>query len=103
MEGINTVIRNNNGELQYIITEMQADRLTKEETIFRLSMILASSRTLQILTRQPKVGELKVTAAPAPKTKEPLPQQVAAVEDDNPEQEDKDVKKQREEQRNFFG
>lgn len=103
MEGINTVIRNNNVELQNIIKLVQGEAIKKEQLVFHLSLILASSRTLEILTRPSMVNNVNQQRVPAPKTKESLPKQVAAVEDDNPEQEDKDVKKQREEQRNFFG
>jgi len=100
-EPINEVLTLNNKELGRVIAGIKSETMSDTELILQLSVIKARGDVLEILT---DYGTAFISTedevSPPP---EPVPYFIAEVKDDNPEQEDKDAKKAREEELGFFG
>jgi len=103
-EAINKVLYRNNQSLNTVIKGIKEESLEDTELILQLSIIQARSQVLEMLTADLDQYELVDDGpeenVPPP---EPVPYFIAEVKDDNPEQEDKDAKKAREEELGFFG
>ena len=103
-EAINKVLCLNNQALNTVIKGIKEESLEDTELILQLSIIQARSQVLEMLTADLDQYEL-VDDGPEENVSppEPVPCFIAEVKDDNPEQEDKDAKKAREEELGFFG
>ena len=100
IEAINKVLKANNAALDDIISTLKRrDAIGDADLILKLSMLSASLLTLEAITAPFSAPEVVIKAsAPIPSMKF-----LNDVADDNPEQEDIEAKKQREENRNFYG
>ena len=101
-EPINEVLTLNNKELGRVIAGIKSETMSDTELILQLSVIKARGDVLEILTDYGTAFISTEDEAPSPPP-EPVPYFMAEVKDDNPEQEDKDAKKAREEELGFFG
>lgn len=99
-EPVSDVLSDNNKELRKVIQSLRQDRPKETDLILSLSVILARSEVLEEVADY-MVGDNQLMFAQP--LQPPRPAVEADVEDDNPEQEDKDAKKAREEERGFFG
>lgn len=100
LAAINEVLAENNYMLNDTIQAVKEGDMPTDRLVLVLSMLLASNKTLEVITRpqspiQMQRPKVDVKAPPAPAF-------VAEVENDNPEMEDPEVKKLREEDRRFF-
>jgi hypothetical protein len=98
------------GETNQILKKLLTDenKIQDMEVLLRLSVVLSKNETLEEIAshmceriKMPKttMGKLEGTTASV----HPKYGFVAEIEDDNPDKEDADVKKAREEDRGFFG
>jgi len=104
-EPINEVLTLNNKELGRVIAGIKSETMSDTELILQLSVIKARGDVLEILTDYDAafISPLDSSEDEVPLPPEPVPYFIAEVKDDNPEQEDKDAKKAREEELGFFG
>ena len=99
IEAINNVLKTNNAYLNEIISAVGNESIGNIDLFLKLSILFASLRTLEVMTTPFSAPEVLIKAsAPIPPMKF-----LDDVADDNPEQEDIEAKKQREENRNFYG
>ncbi len=105
-EAINKVLYRNNQALNTVIKGIKEESLEDTELILQLSIIQARSQVLEILTADLDQYELygdgpeEIDPIVPP---EPVPYFISEVENDDPETEDKDLKKIRQESKGFFG
>ena len=103
-EAMNDVLYINNSELGKVIADIKNEAVPDNDLILRLSVIKARSEVLEIFTDIDMVGTSFEGAGeanvPPP---EPVPYFISEVENDDPETEDKDLKKIRQESKGFFG
>jgi hypothetical protein len=99
IEAISKVLETNNNYLNEIILAVKSEDIDNTELILRLSILHSSLLTLEAMTAPFSAPEVVMKAsAPIPPMKF-----LDDVADDNPEQEDIEAKKLREENRNFYG
>jgi len=98
---VSEVLSDNNQLLSEVVQSIKNGEMTNDKLILSLSMLLASNKTLEVITRpaQPIQG---VARRRPEANRAPVPAFVAEVENDNPETEDRDLKKIREEDRGFY-
>jgi hypothetical protein len=112
-EAVNEILYRNGQELDGIVNKIKDKSIDDTELILRLSVIRARDEVLEEITdylnslniaddAQPEVEELTGKRIKPP-VSDNVPSFIAEVENDNPEQEDKDAKKAREEEHGFFG
>ena len=103
-EAINKVLCLNNQALNTVIKGIKEESLEDTELILQLSIIQARSQVLEMLTADLDQYEL-VDDGPEENVSppEPVPYFISEVENDDPETEDKDMKKIRQESKGFFG
>jgi hypothetical protein len=99
IEAINKVLKMGNGYLDEIISAVKGESICDTELILRLSILLSSLQTLETMTAPFKAPEVVMKASAL----NPPMKFLNDVADDNPEQEDIEAKKLREENRSFFG
>jgi len=102
-ESINKVLHWNNQDLRLIMQRVVDEVIPDTELILMLSVIKARNEVLELLTNDPCGHDIPNVQQQGPQVVTPTPAFVAEVEDDNPEKEDADVKKAREQSRGFFG
>ena len=97
-EAINRVLALNNGQLQEIVNRVKDNKLEETELILLLSALLASYATLEEITGAtvPKFKTVNLGANRGLTFE-------TDTEDDNPEAEDIEIKRAREEDQRFFG
>ena len=108
-EAINKVLCLNNQSLDMVIEGIKEESLDDTELILQLSIIQARSEVLEILTEDLDQYELvddepeQITTPPPPdEVTDPAPDFIAKVEIDNPDKEDEDLKKERQEKSRKF-
>lgn len=92
LKGIHAVLAQNNAELVKMIDGIRGETIGDEELIFSLSMLLASGRTLEVVTSSPDEARRSRAQIIVPEEDD----------DDDPENKYSEAKKKREEDRNFF-
>ena len=98
IEAINRVLFLNNGRLQEIVNRIKNKKMEETELILLLSTLLASYATLEEITGAniPKFRTVNLGANRGLTFE-------TDTEDDNPEAEDIEIKRAREEDQRFFG
>lgn len=102
---ITIVLNEASTQLNQVINRVKLKSIDDNELILYLSMIKASLKTLEIMTGQSD-QELQPGSLIPMKTRPSemlVPSFIQDVSDDEPDEEDKDIKKIREETRSFFG
>jgi hypothetical protein len=105
-ETINEVLNLNLSDLRGIIKQVKAESIDDANLILLLTAMEARDEVLEILTENLtdyRFFDEQLTVEEKPRPRDPLPAFVMEVENDDPEKEDLDVKKAREEQTGFFG
>jgi hypothetical protein len=90
------------GETNQILKKLLTDenKIQDMEVLLRLSVVLSKNEALEVMAKH--LGHVECDPIPQP-IKPPRPAFMAEIEDDNPDKEDADIKKAREEDRGFFG
>ena len=99
-EAIADVLANNRKLLNNIIDSLKEPKIDKLLVTLYVEKVDSSLETLQTLLIK---GQRKMVITGSTVNNIPMPSFLGDVEIDNPEQEDLDVKKQREAQRSFYG
>lgn len=100
LEAVHKVLANNDKELRSVIRLVRESEIEKEQLLLALSVIQASNKTLEVVTGTLVKSEMKWSVPDEPKVNYA---DLAVTEDDNPEIEDRDRLRRREEEySNFF-
>lgn len=99
------ILNEANNQLDNVMDRIKRESIDDTELILQLSIIRSSLKTLEVMTKPtqeilPPGTLIPMKTIPPPT---PVPAFVNDVSDDDPDQEDKDIKKAREESRSFFG
>lgn len=100
IDAVNKVLAQNAASLNNVISQVKSKAINNADLVLELSRIHSSLNTLEVMTEPFNRPHIVPFIKPEPA---PVPFFVEDTENDNPEAEDADHKKQRADNRSFFG